>query len=346
MYSAHDLAKSLHICPDRSFASALETLGLRNIVTIEDDLMIGPCGVKCGSHFRRRTNFWKKFPEGFFGASHATQLRWAVKKPNTRAGLQQLLGPGSRKAPIVLWTTPTLRDRVPYWRLLSVMSEFGTEHRRCRLIEPTVRHKRRFVSLGCLDLDEIGVAMATIGLLTESEIALGTMLWQAFALGRPAAFLRCLEEAPSARAGGRDLAESYLAFFPALAPHGRLKLSKVDQVIFNLLSAHSWKSAIDLISKYTRSIDSGGLEFVPFRLLSWARTTRDDPVLLCRVESQQDGDLRGMLFKLTARGAEFRSRGLPLHDQFPAVHLAGIRPSKSKRWVRTRKRGRWILQQI
>jgi hypothetical protein len=339
MSSVDHLAKSVHISPDRSFASTLETLGLHNIVTIDDDLTIGPCGVKYGSHFKKRTRFWKDFPRRFC-------LRWAVKEPITPTALERLLWPASRDAPIVLWITPTLRDRLPYWRLLSAMSELGTDPRQCRLIEPTVLYKRRFMPLGCLGPDEIRTAMGTAGPLTESEIALGTALWRAFATGRPDAWLRILEDAPSERLGRRGLAESYLAFFPILEPHGRLKLSETDQVIFDFLSAHSWRSAIDLITKCLRSIDYVRLEFIPFRALSWAMPMRSDPVVLSRVESQRDGALRGMLFKLTEMGADIRRRGLSVRDELPAVHVAGIRPSKGRRWVRIRKRGHWELQQI
>jgi hypothetical protein len=124
-------------------------------------------------------------------------------------------------------------------------------------------------------------------------------------------------------------------------------LSEIDQIIFDRLSVRSWRNAIDVIAgTWRRSVDFVGLELILSRLFSWAKAMRADPVLLSHVESGGDGGLRTMLFKLTERGAEIRRRGLSRHDELPADYLAGVRPIRSRRWVRIRKRGEWTLQRI
>lgn len=351
MSSTDALSRSISLCPGESFSVALRTLGFQRIVTIDDNLMVGPCGTSYDEHLRKRKRFWKDFMTHFPEVTDRSDIHaWPIhRRLISKSRFGRLLGSASSDTRIILWTTPSLKDRVVYWWLLNAMSSYGTRVKRCWVVEPKVLDKRNnvFLPLGSLDLMEIAEAFPSSMPLTKSEMKLGKALWRAFSSCMARDLFSALRKSAEKGAEYRAMAEDYLKFFPALHD-GRFLLSQVDQVIFDHLAARSWKRPIDLLSsKFVKMLFLlTGDEFLPLRLHCWAAATPSDPVLLSRAEPDGRGIFHSASFALTARGVEIKRNGLNRLDEIPRVHLAGCVGNKNKGWVRITQGGQSRIESV
>jgi hypothetical protein len=312
-------------------------------------------------HHRKRRSFWQAVLQGDEGAvarkSGGSAAQAADQLLSGRDFTARLAAyPPDR--PIVLWTAPSLPDRLAFWWVLDCVRRARLARGRFWVAEPRRAGEgarpgfHPAPTLGQYPRETFAAAFAGLRPLDARTALDGAALWRLFAAPSPEGLDRARRSRSPAFPDLRLAAETYGSFFPRVSGRRRpsLKLSEVDQRLLDALEAGEWLRPVDVMRKDFRTLEL----FLPFsdllfthRLREWARHWPSEPALLAKAEPLGPSEFTDVAYRLTPRGDRLRRHGLGRPEEAPPLSVGGCcLYAGSPTWVR-RDRGRaWRIERL
>jgi hypothetical protein len=252
--------------------------------------------------------------------------------------------------PVVLWTAALWKEQLSFWWTLDAIRRAGLKPERFWVAQPRCTHTHH-TSLGCFNRAEMHRAFADRQPLSSEMLRSGASLWRKFAASSPRAFETARKNGSGPFPDLPTVAEVYGWFFPqAGSRSARLRLSVLDQALFDHLRADSWVRPIDCLMRDRRFVEDIiallGDQWPLWRLHQWAHHGADDPALLARSE-QGASSWVNVSYRLTARGERMRVRGLETGHEAPPLFVGGCQVyGGNNPWVRRGGRARWRIERL
>jgi hypothetical protein len=334
---------SFHLVFGPSAAGSLKVAGFKRCLVLYDRLCAGRCDQNPIRHLRKRRSIiladGKEYegPKARDYRTHSTYWAKAI------IGARQFAAHAKREAreqSVVLWTTPTWRDRAAFWWMLDALQHAEIDWKRFWVVDVRFPHDDP-MPLGSLHPEELSRAFGEIEPL--SAAADETNLWQEYASPSPLDFDRSRRTTPWLR----RMCEPYGTFFPQVKRNSSLHLCLLDQMLLDTLEISESLRPIDFLRKNHRLMDvivTFGDLLIIQRLRAWAKHGMQ-PALLKRREKKAVNEFTAVSFQLTDHGARVRDEGLQMLEEAPPLLVGGCRLYEDP-WVR-RNRGRdWLVERL
>jgi hypothetical protein len=334
--------ESLHVLVGDSAGGSLKVAEFNDTFILRDPLCSGPCDEDPTRHLRKRRDWILEDlnelagPKARLHKKHAAE--WASILIRAREFARQVAREGKKRS-VVLWTTPTWVDQVPFWWMLDALQRARVKLENLWWVN-VVTTDYPPSTLGTIPPEDLIEAFSAVQPLARKTVAKGTALWRMFANRSPLRFDQARRTDPALR----ESCEPLGAFVPRTGGKGAIRLCQLDQDLFDALESNQWLHVVDLIKKSRSLCDYilpfGGLLLLR-RLRQWART----PALSKRANENCANELTAMSYQLTPQGEQIRDVGLETLDEAPPLLMGGFRFYVDP-WVR-RNRGRsWWIEEL
>ncbi|MGL4551681.1 MAG: hypothetical protein ACRC33_10870 [Gemmataceae bacterium] len=229
--------------------------------------------------------------------------------------------------PLLIWTSAFWREQLSLWWTLDALARSGVCPARVWLAQAPV-------ALGCASHAQLEEAFALRTPVGRRRMRSGASLWRKYAAASPRAFdaarLRGVKDFPHLASVG----EVHGWMFPrVVAPSPRVRLSLLDQGIFDRLTGGGWTRPIDLIRDRAFwewiVVQVGDHNFAS-RLRAWAAHCSAEPALLSRREPGENG-FTNVSYWLTPLGERIRERWLDRIEEAPPMWAGGCRVYEGRR---------------
>jgi hypothetical protein len=340
----------VHVILGSSAAGSLRQLGGRESIILHDHLCPGPCDVNPARHLRKRRDYLLGYVEPFDRDRRAHCNAVAENLLGGRQFAERIAAYPSDR-PVVFWTSPAWTDRLAFWWALDALKNGPVRPGRCWVAEPRLPaeyHPPQ--SLGAFPPREFKAAFAVLRPLTTKTAQAGAGLWQKYAAASPVAFDRARRTPSASFPDLPETAEAYGTFFPhAVLRPARLKLSAIDQALFDALAEDKWLRPVDLLKRNPRVVDlvfPFGDLFLLRRLREWAAHRRNTS-LHQRDVPQGVNEWTALAYLLTPHGSHLRDWGLERPTEAPPLYVGGCRLYAEKpTWARRERGGSWWIGDV
>jgi hypothetical protein len=325
-----------------------------DVIVLRDNLIWGPCDPDPTRHAELRRAFWLEWHlERTWALSARLEQQYhdeLVTELFSAFELAAALSHYPEDRSVVLWTVAAWMERLSLWWMLDAIRQAGLNRERFWIAQPQQDDSGAF-SLGCVCSERLTEAFANRIRLSAGMLQSGASLWQKYSAASPRAFDAMRRKGSKWFPDLASVAELNGWFFPQVngSRSARLRLSKLDQFLFQSLQVDAWVRPYDYFVD-RRFCDEflyrvGDLSLTT-RLREWANHQSDEPVLSSQ-EQEGVNYLTNVAYRLTRRGERMRDRGLERADEAPALFVGGCRVySGANPWVR-RNRGRdWSIERL
>ena len=293
------LGSGTHVAFDTPGADHLFELGATNLVRVCDSPAVGPNRRDALEHTQMR-NMWFHSTETWDHLCSA-DVRW--------------------ETPVIVWETPSLRDRLNLWRTCSWLRDKGISRRDILIIDlpptpPSPDAPPRTEPFQCDDSvfdhskDAILAHLARARSWTRERYDQAVALWEQFVDPDPRPFAR------RCRRGIQGFPElgsvwAFLSrFFPRLSRERSLHLCRYDELLLQALSAR-WKTPVkvwvsDTIQDHYDFIFCVGDVTVNNRLMAWAEHDAGAAVERAPGPRGPDRPMLASVYRLTKHGKQLR----------------------------------------
>lgn len=347
--------EAVHIVAGVSAGGTLYQCGAKEFIFHQDPLCPGPCAVDPIRHVSLRERYWRDICDD----RKSRKRRHMGPKPwMPFFGLREFaarLKLHSKRLPIIIWTAASLRDSLAFWWTLDAIERLGFDRTRLWIGEPQApancrnEIERRLVTFPS---DWFRAAFDQLRPLNAATAKSGATLWRQFARSNPLAF-------DAARRNGRlsipslaISAERYGLYFPVAVSDTRmrLRLSALDQSLFETLSTTEWLRPADPFRRnsclFHLWIADSDLIFL-HRLGQWAAHSTQAHVLERREDRNNRNPFTGVSYRLSNHGARLRDEGLTSPEDAPSMFVGGCCLYSSKRtWVRRECGPNWWIEEL
>jgi hypothetical protein len=308
-----------------------------DLIVLTDSLMAGPCKIDRDRHGEGRLAYWQfEFDRQ---ESPRRRLRPTIVMDRNRLDVISYRGfiaalasfPSDR--PIVVWSTPSLSDRVTLWWTLDAIDHLGLDRNRIWTGQPCLDHEateESLMGLGVYPESAFLRGFESLQPLSAGLLRAGSGLWRSFAGPSPLLFEQACLKRRMFFSEAITLLEYHARLFPG-SPRGRsgqLKLSFLDQFILGGLSTDDWKRPFDVLQAdkekfYFLMNMLNGDQWMPRRLLDWSEHEKDNPLVVRRHERTGVNHFTRTSYLLTARGQTVRRDGMTSVADAPPLHVGG-----------------------
>ena len=330
------ITEPIHIVLGYSGAGMLRG---RNVIVLTDNLACGPSNPDPVRHGEMRQAYWQI--RGY------QNLETAIF---TAPRLAAAIAAYSETCPVVLWTAALWRESLSFWWTLDAIERTGLRRDRFLVAQPQ-SSSARVLSLGCFPRECWEDAFANRRLLRHQVLRSGAALWRKYAASSPRGFDRVRRGGLSAFPDLGSIGESHGWFFPqATSRTGRVRLSRLDQDLFDHLSTGHWVSPHAFLQDYPFAeafLSLLGDESLPHRLHDWATHRAEQrPSLVVRSFGGRN-NWTNVGYRLTPHGERVREEGLEVVDEGPPMFIGGCRVYTGMNpWVRHNRRGAWHIDRL
>jgi hypothetical protein len=149
------------------------------------------------------------------------------------------------------------------------------------------------------------------------------------------------------------IGESYGSFFPRVAKGKSvvLRLSQIDQALFDALEEGQWVRPLDIIKKSENVIHlilPYGDYFMFHRLQGWVAHNKRFPAILVTDQRKAANRYSATAYRLTPHGKKLREDGLACPGEAPPMFVGGCRiyAGDDHVWVRRSSGRAWRIEQL
>lgn len=349
----------VHVAPT-AIADELGELGAQSVVEFPDLLTHGPVSIDPKRHRKERLAYWRSLMEKVVGrpdtdaADQAMALFEGGYVSSEQVGSAAAQAAGD--AQIVVWTTPTLEDRLFLWFCFEALVGQGVEAEQMATAEPRVRlnasgeEEARFASLRGLEPDELVAGYDELFYPKPIYVEAGANLWETFASASPRQIALSIPHTTKFFPEFDVFAEDYGRLFPVARGEGaeRLELSALDTDLLSRLEVGQKQTAAEVIDaelgqRYAYLDDLALLA----RLCDWGNFETAEPYVTYEVDREADDVFERHAFGLTARGASLLEEGFEAGRTLPLFYVADSRLyAGQKPWVRRIVGGNWWFERF
>ena len=304
-----------HVVFDDPGAEHLLAVGASNVVRAFTALGVGPSRQDVVEHARVRRAWFDE--EQKYDHLYSAEIRW--------------------EAPVVVWATPCLHDRLNLWRTCRWLRGRGIGRRAVFIVDlpPTPRGPSappRAEPFACNDSvfhhseGALRAHLAAARPWPRERYDEAVRLWEQYVAPDPRRFARrCLQ-------GVRGFPElgptwAFLSrFFPRLSREGTLRVSRYDEILLRALSAE-WKTPVklyvgDAIQQHQEFFSCSGDVGMVDRLAAWAEHGGSLAVERAPVPVDPGLVMRSHVYRITERGMQLRAE-LPQLADAPRLPVGG-----------------------
>jgi len=321
-----------HVVP-AGVADRLEELGAETVVEFSDNLAHGPSHRKPKRHRELRLDYWYDLYEHLLDDGNAA-TEAVDSLHDTYLSTEQLgsvMAHHAAERRVILWTTPTLEDRLFLWFAFEAASRADVSVDRIATAEPHVAvtpEEETYFALRDLEVDELAEGFDNLVYPKEIYAQTGAQLWQTFSSSSPRKFAISVPHTEKFFPNITNLAERYGWMFPVAESEDadRVFPSRFDRTLFRAVPDDAWAPPTEIL---------GGelVEDFPFvddlavaaRLVDWADASEHAPYLERRVEDADGGPFGRLAFRRTARADRICEEGLGEDDDPPLLLLGDCR---------------------
>jgi len=253
-------------------------------------------------------------------------------------GYDRLYSAGVRwEAPVVVWATQALHDRLNLWRTCCWLRDRGIPRRDVLIIDlpPTPRGpgaRPRAEPFECSDSlchqsDEALHAHLTAARPWPQErYDQAVTLWEQYLSPDPRRFARrCLRGVQGFPELG-SLGSFLSRFFPRLSAERSLCLSRYDEILLRALSTE-WQTpgkvyVGEVLQQFWEFFSCSGDAAMAARLAAWAKHGTSPAVERAAIAGMEDLPMQSHVYRITARGMELRAGFARLADA-PRLAVGG-----------------------
>jgi hypothetical protein len=256
-------------------------------------------------------------------------------------------------APIVLWVSASLHERVNLWRICSWLRHLGLAHQNIfvldfepvppsRTASPEVLTRPFTCSESVSDhpdevlLNRLDKAQPWSAERHDQAVR----LWDSYVDENPLPFV---ESCITGVEGFAELAPLWAllsCFFPRTTAERHLRLSRFDELVFSLLSSE-WQTALALAVHQSETrmhlwhlLSCTGDLFLEARLDQWAKHDSSAAVERAPGPKPPGHPMLSKVYRLTERGMRLRETGLDQLGDAPSLPMAGTAAySPAAPWV-------------
>jgi hypothetical protein len=311
------LRSGTHVAFDVATGESLVELGATNLVRASANFTMGPSRRNIPEHIRVR-EAWYGHPDTW-DHLYSTEVRW--------------------EAPVVLWVSPGIADRLNLWRTCNWLRDRGIPRRDVLVVEvgPAPRGPRAVPRSGQFDWHHSVSDHSGTALLEHLPAARpwprerydrAVKLWEQYVDADPRRFVR------SCLGGVRGFPELgrvwglISRFFPRMSAGRTLRLSRFDELLLSALSME-WKTPVkvfvaDLGEEWEELVSCTGDLGMAERLAYWARHDAGSAVERAPGPrpAETHGPMTSSVYRLTERGMQLRA-ALPRLVDAPRLPVAG-----------------------
>lgn len=322
------LLSATHVTFDSPTTERLLRLGATNVVRASDRLIVGPSRRDPMEHTRARQAWWNSSEQ--WDRLYLPEVHW--------------------KAPVVVWASASIVDRVNLWRTCSWLRQLRIAARDVRIIEfdrmlPSKPPEEPMPSFDCTSSVANHPDKALLERLAEARpfslarYDRAVNLWDKYTDEDPSRFVRsCLRGIK----GFPELAPlwTFLAcLFPRMTPEGSLRLSRLDELLLTILSGE-WQTPVAVFVHKSKPgielrqlLSCTGDLLLPHRLDQWAIHGSSAPVERAASAKQPDNPMLASVYRISERGIRLREAGLEQLTDAPALPIAGTEAYASAPWA-------------
>ncbi|MFW5966097.1 MAG: DUF1835 domain-containing protein [Persicimonas sp.] len=337
----------VHVAPT-AIADDLAELGAQSVVAFPDLLTHGPVATDPKRHRKERLAYWRSLMEKVVARPGSDAVDEAMALFEEGYVSTEQVGSAAAQAAddaqIVIWTTPTLEDRLFLWFCFEALFAEGIEAGQMATAEPQIRleapgeEPARFASLRSLEPDELVTGFDELFYPKHVYVEAGANLWETFASASPRQIAISIPHTTKFFPEFDVFAEDYGRLFPVARGDGaeRLGLSTLDADLFSRLEVDREQTAAEIIDAELGQRYSFLDELVLLaRLCDWGDFEPDDPYVTYAADAEADDVFERHAFGLTERGASLLEEGFEAGRKLPLFYVADSRLYAGKKpWVR------------
>ena len=313
-----DFTEAIHLAAGTALASIGKGL---SCIWLQDCLRIGPCALDTEQHFMCRYEYWmteferrEKYASRRDAPRRRREHEESLHSQVTSAkSLKRHLDEFPSSRPIAVWTSQNWSDSLLCWWLMSCFARMKTLLDRiwlvsCETTEP----------LAVQGVDVLSRFYADdVAPLRQDQLDDAAQMWHQFVSNDPTGFSESLLAVlPHA-------AREYYRCFPR-AVEDSVKLSELDQFLFDNLASDHWLRPVDLMIQMLNDWEDIGAWFgdllVASRLIQW-----DNPVWPVLESRPIEGvnACTSVEYRLTELGTQLRDTGLSVLEKAPTIWTGG-----------------------
>lgn len=345
-----------HVAP-AAIADRLEELGAETIVECHDVLSHGPSRDDPKDHREARIDYWEGLYRRVLGSKEGeteafdralASLKDSYLSTEQLGSIARHLADQHR---LVVWTTPTLQDRLALWMVFEACQQADVPARRIATAEPKFPSTwgEGYRPLRDLEHSDLLDGFEDIFYPEELYVDAGAQLWQTFASASPRKFAISLSHTEKFFPEIETLGEEYGVLFPRRrGEHSeRMWLSSLDTALLGTLERGQWRTTFEVLGAEALQT----FHFVDdlataARLHDWADEAESPPYVRVR-DSGRDGLFDAREFTLTERGERLLDEGFEPFDSAPIAEIGSARIHAGPQpWVRVVEDEYWWFERF
>lgn len=357
-------------------ASTLETLGATSVIPFPDVLTHGPVSPDSKRHRKQRL----KYLRGFYASLYSGDV--AAIKERVDAAMQpfedgyltteQLGSAAGREAKggrFVIWTTPTLEDRVFLWFACHALLEEGVAIDQIGIAEPQillpsdVPEEARYANLSQLADVEFEAVFDEVFYPEPIYVETAANLWETFATVSPRQLNMSVGHTRKFFPQFFVFIQDYAFLFPRVSElsgylqkkssAGALRLSQFDHDLFSSLDEPEFRSAEEVLDEaFLEKYEYLGPLVALSRLRVWGESRGDEaPYIIVEPcepnEADSSNPLTQFRYKRGKRGTVLLEEGFDAGRKLPVFTVGNARTYASKKpWVSAGDGQRWDFERF
>lgn len=321
-----------HVVPT-GVADRLEELGAETVLEFADNLAHGPAHSEPKRHRELRLEYWRTLYERLLDDGDAASDAVDSLR-DTYLSTEQLgsvIAHHAAERRVVLWSTPTLEDRLLLWFAFEAADRADVSIDRIATAEPQVAvtpEEEDYFALRDLEVEELAEGFDNLVYPEEIYAQTGAQLWQTFSSSSPRKFAISVPHTEKFFPNITNLAERYGWMFPVAESEDadRVSPSRLDCALLEAVPDDAWAPPMEILGgelvEDFHFIDDLA---VAARLVDWADAAEDAPYLERRVEDPDGGPFGHLAFRRTDRADRICEEGLGDQDEPPILLLGDCR---------------------
>jgi hypothetical protein len=339
-------------------AEMLREMGAKSVVSFPDTLTHGPVSAEPKRHRKERLKYWRGFYETLYGGDAAGSSGQVVAAMERLEGgylsTEQVGSAAARAADggtVVIWTTPTLEDRLFLWFACHALRAEGMPAEQIAIAEPQILlaadnpEEARYANLSNVEPEDLEAAFGEIFHPELIYVEAAANLWETFASVSPRQFAVSIGHTMKFFPQFVVFAEDYGHLFP-VAPAARargksanlLSLSEFDRDLLARLSPDDFRGASEILDEdFSEKYRFLGDQVALARLRRWSlhEENRAPYVLAEPAGDAVDNVSEQFGYRLTRRGIELLADGFEPGRKLPLFTIGNARIYAGKKpWVR------------